>query len=304
MIFTPYLASEEAETLDVAFRGSEDEVKPFADQWVSEGKGVLTNNGIDGGARIRPTAEELKTMSPDFDERWKTYYESKPDKPVMIVATMAAYVGLNPAVPRAKYFSVAYFSTHPVATGHIHITSGTDNYAPLDFAPNFLGSPADFATLRWGYKRVRELARRMKYFRGYLEIGHPQFPAGSAAATDKEKAPVPLDAPKIVYTKEDDATIDEYHRQTVETTWHSIGTCAMKPREQAGVVDSKLNVYGTQNLKVADCSITPGNVAANTYSTAIAIGEKAAVIIAEELGIEGVSPRPGNNYFSFLWLEL
>jgi hypothetical protein len=25
----------------------------------------------------------------------------------------------------------------------------------------------------------------------------------------------------------------------------------MKPREQNGVVDSKLNVYGTQNLKVA-----------------------------------------------------
>lgn len=54
----------------------------------------------------------------------------------------------------------------------------------------------------------------MKYFRGYLEVGHPQFPAGSAAATDKEKAPVPLDASKIAYTKEDDDAIDEYHRQT------------------------------------------------------------------------------------------
>jgi len=39
-----------------------------------------------------------------------------------------------------------------------------------------------------------------------------------------------------------------------------------------------------------DCSITPGNVGANTYNTAIAIGEKAAVIIAEDLGIEGVLP--------------
>jgi GMC oxidoreductase len=30
-----------------------------------------------------------------------------------------------------------------------------------------------------------------------------------------------------------------------------LGTCAMKPREEGGVVDARLNVYGTQNLKVA-----------------------------------------------------
>ena len=81
----------------------------------------------------------------------------------------------------------------------------------------------------------------------------------------------------------------------------------MKPREHGGVVDERLNVYGTQNLKIAgkypiifvihilnpfffsDCSIAPSNVGANTYNTAIAIGEKAAVIIAEDLGIKGVT---------------
>jgi alcohol oxidase len=62
----------------------------------------------------------------------------------------------------------------------------------------------------------------------------------------------------------------------------------MKPRERGGVVDPRLNVYGVQGLKVADMSIAPSNVAANTYSTALVIGEKAAMIIAEELGIEGV----------------
>lgn len=83
------------------------------------------------------------------------------------------------------------------------------------FTNPFLPSrTSDLVVLRWAYKRVRELARRMKFFRGYLELGHPQFPSGSAAATDKEKAPVPLDAPKIAYTKEDDDAIDEYHRQT------------------------------------------------------------------------------------------
>lgn len=59
----------------------------------------------------------------------------------------------------------------------------------------------------------------------------------------------------------------------------------MKPREKGGVVDSRLNVYGVNGLKVADLSVGPGNVSANTYSTALVIGEKAAVIIAEELDI-------------------
>jgi alcohol oxidase len=62
----------------------------------------------------------------------------------------------------------------------------------------------------------------------------------------------------------------------------------MQPRDQGGVVDSRLDVHGVKNLKVADMSVAPLNVGANTYNTAMIIGEKAALIIAEELGIEGV----------------
>jgi len=32
---------------------------------------------------------------------------------------------------------------------------------------------------------------------------------------------------------------------------------AMKPKEKGGVVDARLNVYGTQNLKCVDLSICP-----------------------------------------------
>lgn len=58
----------------------------------------------------------------------------------------------------------------------------------------------------------------------------------------------------------------------VETTWHSLGTCSMAPREgnkltpHGGVVDERLNVHGVQGLKVADLSICPDNVGCNTYS--------------------------------------
>lgn len=61
----------------------------------------------------------------------------------------------------------------------------------------------------------------------------------------------------IKYTAEDDQAIDDWVADHVETTWHSLGTCAMKPREEGGVLDKRLNVYGTTNLKVVDLSMCP-----------------------------------------------
>jgi alcohol oxidase len=55
------------------------------------------------------------------------------------------------------------------------------------------------------------------------------------------------------------------------------------------VVDPNLNVYGVEGLKVADMSIPPLNVAANTMNTAVAIGEKAADILIKELGLIQIS---------------
>jgi len=143
--------------------------------------------------------------------------------------------------------------------------------------------PYDGAT-----KKSRELARRMGIYRGEFTPGNPVFPAGSAALCKEAAGPVDILAPDITYTAEDEKALETYNRNFVQTTWHSLGTCSMKQREKGGVVDKRLNVYGTQCLKVADISIAPSNVAANTYSTAATIGEKAATIIAEELGINGV----------------
>lgn len=43
---------------------------------------------------------------------------------------------------------------------------------------------------------------------------------------------------------------------------------------------------GSKFHEPCQISIAPGNVAANTSSTALVIGEKAALLIAEELGIQ------------------
>lgn len=66
----------------------------------------------------------------------------------------------------------------------------------------------------------------------------------------------------------------------------------MAPREgnsivKHGVLDDRLGVHGVKNLKVADLSICPDNVGCNTYSTALLIGEKCAMLVAEDLGYSG-----------------
>ena len=68
--------------------------------------------------------------------------------------------------------------------------------------------------LRWAYKHSREIARRMKLYQGDVQVGHPAFAAGSQAATQADGSPVGISASKIVYSKEDDDAIDEYHRHT------------------------------------------------------------------------------------------
>jgi alcohol oxidase len=52
----------------------------------------------------------------------------------------------------------------------------------------------------------------MPSYRGELAEAHPTFPEGSAAACGEASGPVDLNAPDIIYTAEDDAAIEKYHR--------------------------------------------------------------------------------------------
>ncbi|KAG8736595.1 hypothetical protein FRC10_009142 [Ceratobasidium sp. 414] len=243
----------------------------------SQGKGMLTSNIIDAGSKLRPTPEELKEMGPEFNQVWKDYFEPNPDKVPLIS---------NSQFPSLTYYVACHASIGykrfpwPVSRGHVYITSA-DPYAGPDFETGFFEKRADIDIHIWGYKQAREIARRMPCYRGEFAPLHPKFPEGSAAAAVKLDGPLNArDIKDLVYTPEDNAAIETFVRQFIETTWHSCGTVPMKPQEENGCVDARLNVYGTRNLKVA------GNVGANPYSTAMLVGEKAAVLIAEDLGLK------------------
>jgi len=78
----------------------------------------------------------------------------------------------------------------------------------------------------------------------------------------------------LPYSEKDIEHVIEWVKRHVETTWHSLGTCSMAPREgndivKHGVLDERLNVHGVKGLKVADLSICPDNVGWYVYSTIV-----------------------------------
>jgi choline dehydrogenase len=80
---------------------------------------------------------------------------------------------------------------------------------------------------------------------------------------------------------QDDEGLLGYIRGCGQTSWHPIGTCRMGPDGDAGaVVDAQLRVRGVQALRVVDSSIMPTMPSSNTNAASIAIGEKAADLIA------------------------
>ncbi|KAF8196933.1 methanol oxidase [Pholiota molesta] len=292
-----FRVSNESQTLDDFLRGDKEAQRELFNEWeVSPEKARLSSNAIDAGFKIRPTEEELKEMGPEFNALWDTYFKDKPDKPLMFNSIVSGAYADHTLLPPGKYITIR---------GKIHISS-PDPYTEPTFDSGFMNNKADFAPIRWSYKKTREIARRMDAYRGELTSHHPRFhPASPAAAQDidirtaKEMLPNSFtvgihmgtwhkpgdayDANKvhedIKYTEEDDkASMTGSQVYHVETTWHSL---AMKPREEGGVVDERLNVFGTQNLKCCDLSICP--VCVGRRNQVLLVGEKGASLIAEEL---------------------
>jgi len=73
----------------------------------------------------------------------------------------------------------------------------------------------------------------------------------------------------LPYSNTDIDHVIEWTKRHVETTWHSLGTCSMAPKDgnsivKHGVLDERLNVHDVKGLKVADLSICPDNVGCNS----------------------------------------
>jgi choline dehydrogenase-like flavoprotein len=76
-----------------------------------------------------------------------------------------------------------------------------------------------------------------------------------------------------------DADLEEYIRGSASTLYHPAGSCKMGPKEEGGVVDGELKVYGVRGLRIVDQSVFPQLPASHTMTTAYGVAERAADII-------------------------
>lgn len=58
----------------------------------------------------------------------------------------------------------------------------------------------------------------------------------------------------------------------------------MGPRHDGRVVDERLKVHGTRNLRVVDASVFPLHVRGNLASLVYAVAERAADFVKEDAG--------------------
>lgn len=91
-------------------------------------------------------------------------------------------------------------------------------------------------------------------------------------------------SPGATVDSDDDDAIFQYIKSGTMSNLHGAGTCMMLPRENGGVVDPRLRVYGVDGLRVADVSIMPVVPDSHTSASVYMIGERMATFLQEEYG--------------------
>ena len=258
VVFYPYRSSATAsQTLDGILSSRLTLEAAVEEKAANPTRYVLGWNGFDGCGKVRPSTQDEAQLGAELRSLWERDYKARPTRPLMLTSVLAGLVGDHSGVAPTQHFSMGPYTPYPYSRGAIHIAGRAVADDP-DFDAGFLTHPADLQKLVWGYKQQRDVARRMAHYRGALEVAHPVFAEGSKAGyayvdeRDRKSGKVE----PIEYSKEDDEAIELFIRQNVSTTWHSMGTCAMKPRAEGGVVDGRLNVFGVQRLKVVGKCLT------------------------------------------------
>ena len=82
----------------------------------------------------------------------------------------------------------------------------------------------------------------------------------------------------------DEGNAEAFVRDSFSSEYHPVGTCAMGPRGEGGVVSARMVVHGTSNVRVVDASVFPLQVRGNLASLVYAVAERAADFIKEDRG--------------------
>ncbi|KAJ3545648.1 hypothetical protein NM688_g5603 [Phlebia brevispora] len=166
--------------------------------------------------------------------------------------------GADMRKPCASVFSSL---CHPLSRGTIHITS-KDPKANPEIDPRYFDDETDLDIMAAAFSFCRKISQT-EPFKSFVQKELIPGPAVDSSPKQAKK----------------------FASETIGTVWHTCGACSMLPRDNGGVVDPKLKVYGTKNLRVVDLSILPLMVANHTQSVVYGMAEQAADIIKADWGL-------------------
>lgn len=165
---------------------------------------------------------------------------------------------ITPVRPE-NYITIMTILSHPFSRGSVHITSAQVDKKP-EWDPNFNSHPLDLEILARNVQFVEKIVGT-EPFKSVLKEGGLRHPDIIGDSLEKAK---------------------DISRRSQVSVFHVSGTCAMLPREQGGVVNDRLLVHGTKNIRVVDASVFPLEPNGNIQTTVYAVAERAADLIKED----------------------
>ena len=152
----------------------------------------------------------------------------------------------------------------PKSKGSVMLKGSSIHDHPI-IDTNFLDHPDDVGTLVEGMKFLKTLENTEAFKKYDIRLRGDQLLCGNK------------------HEHFSDSYFQCYVREYVTTIYHPVGTCRMGPEGKNSVVDHRLRVHATRNLRVVDASVMPKMVGANTNAACVMIGEKGASMILEDL---------------------
>jgi choline dehydrogenase len=207
--------------------------------YTSGAKAGKINDRIGVNGIFLRTSEGLQSAAPDLQV----------DIFELVVPEDRVRFGITPGM----FYCNTVCLARPQSVGSVSLRSADPTAAPVIRA-NYLQCGRDLDVLTYGAELVRRLTQT-KPLNDLLDSEH--LPGPGCSTKDQ---------------------MSEFVRQSASTGFHPAGTCKMG-HDAMAVVDDRLQVHGVQGLRVADASIMPTLINANTIAPCVMIGEKAADLI-------------------------
>lgn len=172
--------------------------------------------------------------------------------------------------PHREGFTIFPVLMHPKSRGTIRLKSAKPEDAPL-INPNYLAEDVDIKILSEGFQFARRLLNTEVMKNWEFELTNRLMPQCQKFGN---------------YTQ---AYVECHLRHITTSGGSPLGTCRMGGmNDPKAVVDPILRVRGLKGLRVADASVIPTSMSADTYATQVMIAEKASDFILEKDSVKAI----------------